>query len=426
MRRFSAFFILLLLILAVGGCGQDSAATPTAASGPDQTQPSNPIPLPTSIATDNGGKPITIIDIFFWDAANGWGIGTVVDDPFQHVLRSSDEGNTWVDVTPSGAITDPQTPNTAVVSAFVDANHAWVTYYSPVPAPPEPQYQIWFTTDGGQSWQSSQPLKMPETLDFFMPANLGFSDTSNGWLLAHLGAGMSHDYVALYKTADGGQNWQLMVDPSQSGVIQSSLPMTCVKNGVVFLDANTGWVTGGCNGVLPGLFLYHTTDGGKTWLPAALPPPENAPNLLVDEKIVCDTRRPTAESGLVTVQVSCQVATGDSQSWLYRSNSAGQTWVIDALPAPYGMIEIIEGGPMWMLGRENTRADTRRTLFRSNDAGATWTEVLGDLNWQGLLNFVDPQHGFGLVTTGDTPHLIKTDDGGQTWVQVEPLVKPQP
>lgn len=423
MRRFPAFFILLILILSLGGCEPDSRVPPTSESGPSQTQ--QPNPLPTGIATDQAGTPVTITNIYFWDAMNGWGIGTVVDDPFQHVLRTADQGNTWVDVTPAGAVADPQTPNTAAISAFVDGNHAWVTYYNPIPAPPLQEYLVWYTADGGQNWQASQTLQMPETLDFFMPANLGFSDPANGWLLAHLGAGMSHDYVALYKTADGGQNWDLVVDPSQAGVIQSSLPMTCAKNGVTFLDASTGWVTGGCNGVLPGLFFYQTTDGGKTWLPATLPPPQNAPNIMMSGEIVCDTRRPTAESGLVTVQVSCQVSTGDSQAWLYRSESNGQDWQIEMLPAPFGLVEITEGGPMWMLGRENTQDDTRRTLFRSNDEGITWAEVLGDLNWQGLLNFVDARHGFGLVTTGDTPHLIKTDDGGETWVQVEPLVKPE-
>lgn len=421
MRRFPAFFIFLLLVLSsIGGCGQDPAVTPTAAPGPDPTQ--SPDIQPTGIATDPAGDVVTISNIFFWDTQSGWGVGTVVDDPFQHVLRTTDEGNTWVDVTPVEAVSDPLTTSMAAITAFVDANHAWVTYYNPTPASPAGQYLVWFTADGGQSWQTSQPLPMPETLEFFMPANIGFSDVANGWLLAHLGAGMSHDYVALYKTADGGQNWQLVVDPSQDGVIQSSLPMTCTKNGVTFLDSNIGWVTGGCGGVLPGLFLYQTSDGGTTWVPATLPSPENAPNLLMDQQVVCDTRRPNAETGLVTVQVSCQVSSGDSQAWLYSSTTGGQTWEIDALPAPFGMVEIIQNGPMYMLGRENTSPETSRTLFRSQDDGSTWTAVLGDLNWQGLLNFVDARHGFGLVTTGDTPHLIKTDDGGETWVQVEPLV----
>src|SRR5690606_38886800 len=118
MRRFPAFFILLLLIVSLGGCEQDSRVPPTSEPGPSQTQLPNP--LPTGIATDQAGTPLTITNIYFWDAMNGWGVGTVVNDPFQHVLRTTDQGNSWVDVTPAGAVADPQTPNTAAISAFVD------------------------------------------------------------------------------------------------------------------------------------------------------------------------------------------------------------------------------------------------------------------------------------------------------------------
>ncbi|HEY9087715.1 MAG TPA: hypothetical protein VIO36_06060 [Anaerolineaceae bacterium] len=424
MRQHPALILILLLCLITGGCGQGPAVSPTAAPGTPLPQPTAPVVLPTQIATDPAGEPVTIEDIFFWDAQNGWGIGKVAKDPFDHVLRTADAGNTWVDITPVGAVADPQSANTAAVAAFLDVAHAWVLYFQPTPASPGAQYLVWYTGDGGETWQASQPLQLPAVLDFFMPSEMGFSDASNGWLMAHLGAGMSHDYVALYKTADGGQTWQSVVDPSQDGVISNSLPMTCTKNGVAFQDAMTGWVTGGCNGVLPGLFLYQTNDGGLTWLPVTLPPPENAPSLLADETNVCSTSHPEIREGFFRVQVSCTISTGGNVAWLYTSQSDGQAWGARSLPAAFGSVDLQPSGPMWMLGTDSIDQNAERELYRSVDGGSTWQTIMADLNWQGLLNFVDNQDGFALVSVAEAPRLIKTNDGGQTWVEVDPLIVP--
>lgn len=426
MRQHPALILLLLLCLITGGCVQGAAVPPTAAPGTPLPQPTAPEVLPTQIATDPAGEPVTITDIFFWDAQNGWGVGSMPGDPFEHILRTTNAGNTWTDITPVGAIADPQNRNTAALAAFLDVAHAWVTYYQPLPATPAGEHLVWFTGDGGQTWQASQPIQLPEMLEFFMPAEMGFSDSTNGWLMAHLGAGMSHDYVALYKTSDGGQTWQSVVDPSQDGVISNSLPMTCSKNGVAFEDTLTGWVTGGCNGVLPGLFMYQTGDGGLTWLPVALPPPENAPSLIADDHNVCSTGQPEIREGLIRLQVSCLLSTGGSVAWLYTSQDSGQTWSVHSLPAAIGNVDIQPGGPIWMLGTDSMERDAERELFRSEDGGTSWQTMMSNLNWQGQLNFVDSQNGFALVTTADAPQLIKTNDGGLTWVEVEPLLVPTP
>ena len=424
MRTHSMLILLLFLSLCMGGCGQNPAVSPTAASGPDLPQPTSPEIPPTEIASNPTGDPVRISSAHFWDAENGWGIGAVAEDAFQHVLRTSDAGNTWVDVTPVGAVADPLVAETAALPAFVDANHAYVLYHAPTPTPPAQGYRVWYTADGGVNWQASQPLPLPETLEFFLPSQMGFSDAANGWLMVHLGAGMSHDYVALYKTADSGQTWQSVVDPSQDGVIKNSLPMTCSKNGVIFQDAMTGWVSGGCNGVLPGLFLYETTDGGITWLPVALPSPPTAPNLLMDDQNVCDTHQPDFHSGLTSLQVSCRLGNGASQTWLYTSTDSGQNWQVNILPAAFGSVDFVPGGPVWLLGSDSAQTDLPGDLFRSEDGGVTWHTLMSDLNWQGELMFLDRQNGFGIVTAGESPRLIKTNDGGQTWVEVNPLLKP--
>lgn len=424
MKRMTVLFVLLLLTAGLAGCGRNPAVTPTAASGPDLSQPTQPEVLPTPVATNPAGDPVTLNRIHFWDSENGWGLGAVPDDPFQRVLRTADAGDTWMDVTPVGAVTDPLSTNTSALAAFLGPDRAWVIYSTAMPTPAAGEYRAWYTSDGGKTWQASQPLPLPETLEFFLPADMTFADANNGWALVHLGAGMSHDYVALYKTSDGGATWQLVVEPSQAGVIQNSLPMTCEKNGLVFQDDLKGWVTGGCNGVLPGIFLYETADGGITWTPVALPSPRTAPGLLLDAQNVCRTSQPDINQALVSVEVTCQLASGTQQSWLYATNDGGENWSADSLPAASGSIDLVHGGPAWML-EASKEAGATRTLFRSDDSGNTWQPLLSDLNWQGDLNFVDGQNGFALVSTGEAPRMIKTSDGGQTWVEVKPLLKPK-
>ena len=53
-------------------------------------------------------------------------------------------------------------------------------------------------------------------MEFFSPGYFSFPDKRNGWLLVHGGAGMSHDYIYVYGTVDGGASWFSQVDPNNS------------------------------------------------------------------------------------------------------------------------------------------------------------------------------------------------------------------
>jgi photosystem II stability/assembly factor-like uncharacterized protein len=226
----------------------EGSATATPPEAPDTaTQPATGEAEPI---TEGGrpplatGQPANIVRVNMLDASMGWAVGHPANDPSEYLLRTSDGGQTWVDVSPP---VDAGTP-WAVTAFVLDEDHAWATFADPA-APPlangAPQV-VWRTQDGGQTWTASQPLNLSEA-EYAAPSDLLFVDTLRGWLLAHVGAGMNHDYVMLFVTSDGGQTWERIADPTSTS--PTNLPMSCTKTGLGFLNPETGWVTGDCHGV---------------------------------------------------------------------------------------------------------------------------------------------------------------------------------
>ncbi len=269
-----------------------AAYTPTATPIPAPATPTPVPPTPTTAATPAAtampipllatGQPVTITYIRMFDATTGWAIGGEADVR-DHVLRTSDRGHTWRDVTPAEPAPTGDEPRKIAIGFFLDANTAWVTYSYldsfKVPLAPT----VWRTRNGGQTWEPSQPL-VGDFVEFYTPSDLQFVDTQNGWLLVHVGAGMFHDYVMLFKTTDGGGRWDRVIDPHSDVDLQG-----CSKTGMVFVDAQNGWVTRDCQGVVDGASIDWTHDGGLTWQSQQLPPPAVDPDLF-DPPSVCRAR----------------------------------------------------------------------------------------------------------------------------------------
>ena len=94
-----------------------------------------------------------------------------------------------------------------------------------------------------QSWQvvQSSPSVMLNDLCFLQ-------NGLTGWAVGSTSA-QSNYLNALYKTTNGGSNWEFI-----------QFPNTTLLQGVFFADASTGWVTG------TGGAVYKSTDGGINWI----------------------------------------------------------------------------------------------------------------------------------------------------------------
>ncbi|HMD88173.1 MAG TPA: hypothetical protein VKF38_03330, partial [Anaerolineaceae bacterium] len=293
-------------------------------------------PTPTTTSTPNpiSGKPITIKTIKMLDTLNGWAVGQIAGNPGDSILFTRDGGITWTNVSPSQAFGPVGSAKRNAIAFFLNANQAWVIYADQSPQPGAGLDRIWRTTDGGQTWKPSQDIALDSSvqMDYFSPSQIGFTDPQNGWLLVHLGAGMSHDYVAIFTSQDGGQSWLVVVDPNLD-----NLNMVCDKNGVTFLNSSTAWAAGNCQGVAPLLYLYRSGDAGHSWELADIPSPSGTTNLFQQDTEACGATPPVFlddQNGNFVVQ--CYAAQKNQTSqWLYSTRDRGQNWSSQPLPAPF-------------------------------------------------------------------------------------------
>lgn len=373
-----------------------------------------PIPQPTrTLPPLQTSGPVSLKSIRMINATEGWAIGASQPELPEPVLRTSDGGKTWKNVTPPG---DPSRAQAAAF--FSDAKTAWVAYSTLVPASNVVgDAVVWQTHDGGQTWQASQPLSRPSTLEFFVFSQIEFLNASNGWLLAHLGVGMSHDYVAIFTTSDGGKTWKRVVDPDLN-----NLPMACQKTGVTFVDVNTGWAAGNCGGVIDGYYLYQTMDGGATWKAVTLPLPGGSPSdQFTKSGTYCWADAPRFLSGSDGfLSISCNMTAESVQKrWLYYTRDAGKTWAAANLPASLGTFEFINPQSGWYLGLASPDSPVGSKIYATVDGGKTWQSI-SVVNWNGQLNFVDAKNGWIVAKAGDESALVHSSDGGRSWQEIKP------
>jgi photosystem II stability/assembly factor-like uncharacterized protein len=383
-----------------GPTAADTAATPAGTA----------TPVANPIAHLKAGQAITITTIHMLDANTGWATGGLANIG-DHVLTTADGGQTWHDVTPpQAAPTSDQVQPVAATLVVNGASNAWVIYGSYQPAPPATNI-FWRTTDGGQTWLASQPIDLAGigAADFFQPSDISFLDAQTGWFIAHLGAGMMHDYFTIMKTTNGGQSWTSLIDPTADG------PQSCQKTGLHFTDARNGWLTGDCQGVAPGVFFKHSTDGGATWNDATLPAPAGQPDMFTRQDAGCGTYSMRFfDPQNAKMAVACLILGPNlitNMDFIYTTANGGQNWTSSAAPAR--SLTFLDAHTGWALPTgENGQAPF--ALSATPDGGKTWTTVKR-LAWTGQLSFVDAQIGWAVAQADQAISFVNTTDGGKTW-----------
>jgi len=191
--------------------GKSTAVTPT-------PSPTLPTALPTLQTTSSpidpplaAGDAVHITEIQMLTETNGWAIGQQ-ESKHDHILRTFDGGETWVDVSPRQPLPASDASLLRATAHFFNNDYAWVIY-AQAPMQSIESVQVWYTTNGGIAWGTSTPLSLTGLESFFGPEQFAFTDSQRGWLLVHVDAGMSHDYSELFSTTDGGMHWERITDP---------------------------------------------------------------------------------------------------------------------------------------------------------------------------------------------------------------------
>lgn len=206
-------------------------------------------------------------------------------------------------------------------------------------------------------------------------------------------------YGTILRSTDGGRTW-FRQGAGQIADVDLA--------GVIAVDPSTAWVVGFSDGYGT---IYHTADGGRTWTRKGSP--AEIPDL--------DLKKVHSPDGNTVWAVGGDV----SASTILHTGDGGETWS-DQMPAGYESTQL-QGvyGPdpatVWVTGGPK---DGYPTILKSVDAGATWTRQSGgDVARPGFNHILgvsavdrDTAWAIGGESSGDGWFILKTVDGGETWI----------
>jgi photosystem II stability/assembly factor-like uncharacterized protein len=257
-----------------------------------------------------------------------------------------------------------------------------------------------------QWFPTNAPVASSRTDDiWFIDPMVGWAVNSNGHII---------------KTTDGGLSWQQQF---QTPIVAGRpIYLRCVG----FTNALNGWV----GTVSAEQRLYHTADGGENWA-VVENLPENAPVK------IC---------GLSVVNESVIYASGtndpaDIPPRMMKTVDGGATWTAwDMSEHATILIDNYFTSPErgWVVGGKAdpsitnpSRDDVIPVVLFTEDGGKTWVNrvesisasfPLGEWGWK--IQFLNDQVGYISLENFNKGAILKTTDGGQTWVRL-PINDPQ-
>ena len=399
-----------------------TTATP-AASIPTATPPIHIAPTKITAMT-----AVNILEIAMIDGGTGWAIGQIPGNRDKIVLRTADGANTWKNVTPSQAIYDYAEASYEISGCFRDGYHAWIVFHDADSYDLQNGIFIWRTEDGGQTWESAALPVNGYPLQFFSEPKIGFIDNQTGWIFARIGQNEAREYIGIYTTHDRGSTWTAMVN-SNSG----NLPSQGKKNGAVFRDTLEGWVSCENTPDEPDLVLWHTVDGGNSWVKQMLPAPTGMGipyGPLIDPSYKCSLSVPKftdVQQQYAWAKLRCIQNGSDGQdsdiSILYWTQDKLSTWKTLRLPNAEGDLSFYGVEYGWYAVRTAPGSDFPYEILFTEDGGENW-RTASKLAWDSKLQFITPSIGFAIATYNGMPALVKSSNSGFSWEQVFPMVVP--
>ena len=309
----------------------------------------------------------------------------------QRVLRSTDAGRHWSDVTPAGI-----SPRSWTAFYALDDSAAWVVD-SPFGTR---RYVILRTVDGGHTWSAA-----PGTIAGGSIGGVTFVDRIHGWATNFLGAAAGSEAVGVLRSGDGGESWSLVAqtdDPSGLQPSPNGLSFSCDKGAADFATPMIGFLTQDCAGGPPG--IYRTVDGGAHWRLVTLPYIGQPAAQASSQDPIILTATDAVMEGLYFYGVS------SSADALLVTHDAGTSWRAEALPGT-GAIDFESVTSGWQLDSP---------IQATTDGGLTWHPLAvpaapfasSDMGLQDL--------GKGIAMAWSRRAAYRTDDGARTWRVITP------
>ncbi|WP_420592745.1 WD40/YVTN/BNR-like repeat-containing protein [Robiginitalea biformata] len=228
----------------------------------------------------------------------------------------------------------------------------------------------------------------------------------------------------VWRTQDGGRTWENISDGYFGGSI-GAVEIAASDPNVIYVGGGEKTVRGN---VSSGYGVWKSVDAGKTWQEAGLAKSRHIPRLKVHPKnpdvvfaaVLGNIYKPTQERGVYK-------STDGGETWrkvLFANEQAGavdltfdptnprilyaSTWRVQR--TPYSLSSGGDGSALW----------------KSTDSGETWTEISKNDGFPtdtlGIIGVavspVNSQRVFAIVENKDKGGLYRSEDGGETWKQI--------
>jgi len=228
----------------------------------------------------------------------------------------------------------------------------------------------------------------------------------------------------IWKTTNGGRQWENISDGFFGGSI-GAISVSKSDPNVIYVGGGEKTVRGN---VSSGYGIWKSVDAGKTWQSAGLKNSRHVPRITV---------HPT-NSDIVYAGVLGNIYKPTQERGVYKSTDGGKTWRKTLFSNEHaGVVDLIMDptnprilyASTWRVQRTPyslSSGGDGSALWKSTDSGETWTEISkkegfpeGTLGIIGVtVSPINNQRVWAIIENKDKGGLYRSDDGGNTWAQV--------
>ncbi len=226
----------------------------------------------------------------------------------------------------------------------------------------------------------------------------------------------------VWKTVDGGSNWQAMSDKDFRTGSVGALGVAESDPNVLYAGMGEAAIRGN---VSHGDGVYKSTDAGKTWKNVGLG------RTFQISRVRVDPRNPD----VVYVAAQGHVWSSNAERGIYRSRDGGKSWdrvlfvsektgACDLAMDPTNPRILFAG--MWQAYRKPWTLESggaESGLYRSTDGGDTWKRLTEGLP-EGIVGIsgvaispARPERVWAIIESKEKGGVYRSDDGGEKWTR---------
>ncbi|MBO6881581.1 glycosyl hydrolase [Winogradskyella sp.] len=228
----------------------------------------------------------------------------------------------------------------------------------------------------------------------------------------------------IWKTTNGGREWENISDGFFGGSI-GAITVSKSDPNVIYVGGGEKTVRGN---VSSGYGIWKSVDAGKTWTESGLKNSRHVPRIAVHPQ----------NHNIVYAGVMGNIYKPTQERGVYKSVDGGKTWKKTLFANDHaGVVDLIMDptnprilyASTWRVQRTPyslSSGGEGSALWKSTDSGETWTEISTKKGFpEGILGIigvtvspVNNQRVWAIVENKDQGGLYRSDDGGETWNQV--------